>query len=482
VRRVLLVSHAFPPDSTIGALRWEKLTGYAAKRGWNLDVLMIDPSQSRVRDDSRLTSLPPGTRLFGVHYYSYQESSVEAVLRQWAARALSPLRSRDAQTEAVRSQTRTPLPITSQQPSASTGGARTRINPGRLILAARRAQLARRSYAEWEDWAERAAAMGIALAEQRSYDVIVSSGPPHMSHVAARTISEATNTPYVIDLRDPWADDAYQDLDLESMAWSRLSEHYEARAVEGASLVVMNTALAQQMMRERYPQAAERITAVMNGADPELRLPGTEQNTFVISYAGMIYGGRDPRALFRGVRQAIDTLKAAPGDLEVRFMGSDLVDGTPLTAVAAECGLDGFFVSEPPQVRSAALALLRRSAMAIILPQQYRYSIPGKVFEYVQAEVWLLSLAERDSATDVMLRETRADTVAPDDVPGIARVIATHYREFRSGVRPRPVNADGRFDRERQAEKLFAAIDRVIDSGQTRLHRGRFSSLIERLG
>ena len=65
-RRVFLAQSLAPPDSAIGALRWEKLVEYAGQRGWSFDVLMIDPAQSEVRDDSRLTRLPPGVRLFGV--------------------------------------------------------------------------------------------------------------------------------------------------------------------------------------------------------------------------------------------------------------------------------------------------------------------------------------------------------------------------------------------------------------------------------
>jgi hypothetical protein len=300
-----------------------------------------------------------------------------------------------------------------------------------------------------------------------------------MAHEAARQISEVTNTPYAIDLRDPWVHEAHSHgVDSRSPAWSRLSERHEKHAVAGASLVVMNTELAEQMMRKQYPEKTDAIISVMNGADPELRLPGRWGSTFLISYVGHIYGGRDPRLLFRGVRRAIDEVGIAPGELEVRFMGSETIGETALTSIASDSGLSGYFVSEPAQVRSAALALLQRSAMAVILPQRYRYSIPGKVFEYVQAHVWVLSLAERGSATDLMLRDSGADIVAPDNDDGVARVVAARYREFRAGVRPKPINADGRFDRSRQADKLFDAIDRVV--GHRTSSARRASSLIAR--
>lgn len=473
--RVLLLSYAFPPDSAIGALRWQKLLQFAAPHGWEVDVLMIDPRQVPVRDDSRLATLPPGVRLFAVHYYSYRESVIETLLRRWAARLLAPLRARET---AGRRRLAT-TPHVSMPPAATEVRS---FDPGRWILSGRRGQLARRSYAEWEDWAQRATAMGLALAEHRPYDVIVSSGPPHMAHEAGRQLARALAVPMVIDLRDPWAHEAYQEPDQRSPAWLRLSEYYEARCVARASLVVMNTALATDMMRERYPAAAARIVTVMNGADPDLREPSTWGSTFLISYLGQIYGGRDPTTLFRGVRQAIDRLSIPPGKLEVRFMGADQPGLPPLRTLADACGLEGYFVSEPPQVRQAALDLLRRSAMVVVLPQKYRHSIPGKVFEYVQAETWVLSLADKDSATDRLLRESGADVVAPDDEMGIADVICQRYRAFEAGKRPMPLNADGRFDRSREGQRLIDGIERVVREAKSVQRPRRFATLVARLG
>jgi len=38
-RRLLLISYHFPPDTTIGARRWEKLAKSVTERGWGMDVI-----------------------------------------------------------------------------------------------------------------------------------------------------------------------------------------------------------------------------------------------------------------------------------------------------------------------------------------------------------------------------------------------------------------------------------------------------------
>jgi hypothetical protein len=65
-RRLLLVSHPFPPGTEPGALRWEKMSHVAVERGWQVDVVTQDPAALARRDDTRLAGLPAGTRVFGV--------------------------------------------------------------------------------------------------------------------------------------------------------------------------------------------------------------------------------------------------------------------------------------------------------------------------------------------------------------------------------------------------------------------------------
>ena len=94
------------------------------------------------------------------------------------------------------------------------------------------------------------------------------------------------------------------------------------------------------------------------------------------------------------------------------------------------------------------------------LPQYAHLAIPAKLFEYVQFDAWLLVLAERGSATELLFRGTAADVVQPDDVDSMAAIIRERFEQFRHGDRPRALNRDGAFNRERQAELLMDVLDR----------------------
>jgi hypothetical protein len=449
-RRLLLVSHTFPPDGSVGALRWQKLAAAAFARGWGIDVIMMDPAESALRDDSRLRELPPGTRLYGV-------PTRTPWLEHWQRRAIR-LRNRLADARASSS---------AVSAAASRAGARAEPLAGSIDTrwaALKRQHLARLFFRRWNDWAARSARIGACLARERSYGLVVSSGPPHLAHICAQRVARAAGLPHVIDLRDPWFSEETEPDDMRSALWRERTHALERAAVSEAALVVVNTESCRRMMAARYPERADRFLTVMNGADRDVNGGGALDPRFTIAHAGTLYSGRDPRILFRGVEAAVRELGATPQQLIVRFMGDAAYRSVPLMEIARESGIADFFEALPLRPRSEALEMLGAAAMVVVLPQQHVHSIPGKVFEYVQLPAWLLVLAETGTATELLLRDSGADVVRPDDAEGLRRVIVRRYRERCAGARPRPINADGRFDRARQAALLLDALERFASA------------------
>lgn len=437
-RRLLLVSCVFPPDPSVGALRWQKLARFAADRGWGLDVLMFDPSGLRTRDDSRLTELPAGTRVFGVPRPKAMSPSLLAAWRRVQRFARAPASNGGNGSSA---------PSLTDSPS--------------LITTFRRRYVTRFEFRATDRFARNTARIAARIIRvPEVHRAVVSSGPPHMAHEAARRIARASGIPFIMDMRDPWYSEEVVPEFLHRADWLRSAEWYERRCVEQARLVIANTEPAAEALRARYPQS--RILTVMNGADDEV-LPRTKRGPrFRIAFAGTLYVGRDPRTLFEAVRRAVRRLNLTPAALEVAFMGSEAYGGTPIVDLAAESGIADFFTFEPPGSRAAALEFLASAAMLVNLPQHVRLAIPAKIFEYVRFNAWLLALAEPGSATEALLRNTGADLVEPEDVDGIAAVIHSRFEAYRRGDRPRALNADGRFDRQRQAGILFDALDREL--------------------
>ena len=443
-RRLLLVSYHFPPDSSMGALRWEKMVAAGAERGWQVDVISMALADVTGRDDARLNALPAGTRVFGVQLDRHPWLALESRVR----------RRRRGSASRVSDGTRVATPA---------GSANGDSNGG-LLRALRRSQLAWLYYDEWRRWCNKAIPVGRALVAHHGHDVVVSSGPPQMVHHAGWQIAKAAGIPYVMDLRDTWHGPSAEPGDVASPVWRRMSAHYERLAVANASLVVANTPSIEQILRERYPEARDRLTTIMNGADDDARVPAHLPNRFVLMHAGELYNGRDPRPLMRGLKRAIAELGVTPDELGLVFLGDDHYEGALLADLARAEGVGDFTTIEKRVPRAEAIRLQGQAAMLVLLPQNQWECVPGKVFEYVQKSSWVLAISARGTAVDALLRGTNTDLVEPTDIDGIARHIAGRYREFKAGVRPEPVNADGRFDRSLQCAKMFDALDRLASA------------------
>src|SRR4029079_2460294 len=89
------------------------------------------------------------------------------------------------------------------------------------------------------------------------------------------------------------------------------------------------------------------------------------------------------------------------------------------------------------------------------------------VYEYVQRPAWLLVLSEPGTAVVELLQDTPADIVSAHDPESIAGILAKRLAGTQRGVRPQPLNADGRFARQRQTEQLFGSIAQMLDHPST---------------
>ena len=314
-------------------------------------------------------------------------------------------------------------------------------------------------------WVADAVALGLRLARGTRYAAVLSSGPPHFQHEAARRLSVATGAPLVMDMRDPWSLQQRLIAHVASPLWIEHARRREARCVARAALVVANTAAAAEGLAGVYPQARDRIETVMNGWDGA-PLPWRRAPRFSIRYAGAIYLDRNPETLFQGLRLATEHLGVPPGDLTVEFMGAvESLDGTSLGAIAARVGVADQVRLHPPGTRAEAAAFVEGAAMLVSLPQDSDLAIPSKVFEYMRYPVRLLVLAEAASATGRVMRETSAEVVAPGDVAGIAAAIVRAHAEWRAGTPVEAIAASGRFSREGEGQKLFRRLTAIVRPG-----------------
>ncbi len=444
--RMLLIAYHFPPDPAIGGVRWQEMTRYLTERGWAVDVIARDFRELGRLDAARLEQLPEAVRIFCAADREPLTGRVHKALWPVLRRLTSRARETD---QAV-------TPAAEEPPTP--GGTRALV----------RAYFVWLEFARTNNWARSAATLGFTLGRHARYDVVISSGPPHMAHEGARRIAAAVSAPLAIDLRDPWSIQRCLPESLASPLWYTLAKRYERRAVRDAALVVLNVEGSREGMVAVYRDQAAKFEVIRNGCDDTRLPPTTRDGRFTIRFAGSIYSDRDPRLAFRAAARVIQERALSPSQFAFEFVG--YISEPHLMQMAQEEGIaeyvhfGGFLSSREVQEFLAGATMLLSLSM-----DEESYSIPGKLYEYMRFEAWMLVLAHAGSATELLLRGTEADVVDPADVDAIAAVLRRRCDLFTAGQMPVPVRADGRFDRVVQSQKLLDRLTVIVDSaGATR--------------
>lgn len=449
--RILLISYHFPPGQSVGGLRWQQFSRYARERGWGVDVITLDPEDVETPDRSRLRQLPEGTRVWGVPEEPLGLDRLEeAAWRLYRRIKAAVSRERDGE-------------------AGSSEGRRTSVRAGELSWLPRSPRDLYRAFNAWRDhargraWARGAEEVARSVFDPSLHTVVVTCGPPHMEHLAGRALKRSEDLPWVMDMRDPWGCMPRLQPDTASPLWLALAQHHERRCVRDADLVVANTEPAREALAEAHPDGVGKMITVMNGFDEDAPPEVTsDDGVFRVAFAGTIYLDRDPRPLFRAVARVVDRLELSADRFRVELMGHvTRYEGRPVRDLAHEAGMEEHLVLHEPHPRSEALKFLAGSEVLLSLPQDLKVAIPSKIFEYMQFPAWILVLAQRESAAERVLRDTRADVVEPGDEEALARVLAERYRQFESGETPRPLADDHPWlSRRRQANDLLDAMER----------------------
>jgi len=436
LKKVLIVSYAFPPNQGIGNVRAGKFTKYLPEFGWESVVLTANIRQDVPQtlpvemDEANIVRTP----------YFY----LNPVLNY---RRLPP---RDS----------APTSKLSKTYSSS----RTFSNPLRPL-----ARLATNLVAqlpilhnllfEPNGWYFYAVRKGLKLLKNNDIKVIFSSSQPRLSHLIAARLHHKTKIPWVAEYRDLWVDPR----DNESRFYQCLETKWEKRVMKGCEALITVSEFTVEQLEAVH---SKKIAVIHNGFDEQdysQSIPLTSK--FTLTSTGSISSGRrSPELVFQAVAQLQEEGRISPNNFEVRFYGGSrlqpllpLIEKYQLGKLVKIYGFVPFKQCIRKQKESAALLLLERDSPLA----QHVYT--GKVFEYLGAVRPILATGYRGGAIDNLLKETQTGILV-NRVEEVKKVLILWLEEWRqSGIITSHWNPDinviKKYTRREGARKLAQLLE-----------------------
>ena len=280
---------------------------------------------------------------------------------------------------------------------------------------------------EFRKWRKAAVQAASNYIEKNNVDAIISSFPPVTPHIIANDLKNKYDLPWIADMRDLWTDYHYY---RYGFLRKHIEKKLEIKTLSAADYITTVSGPFADALRQTLKD--REITVIENGFDPdEVNNKMELSPKFSITYTGQLYDGkRDPILLFKALSELKSEEKIDIHDFEINFYG-DAEEW--LREEIQEYRLENIVKLHGLVKRETSLENQRKSQLLLLLrwnnPDEMGV-IPGKIFEYLAAKRYILSIGCQGGIIEELLENTKAGTnlVVLDD---IKEQIKNLYQEFK---------------------------------------------------
>lgn len=424
--KILLVSYAFPPVSSPGAIRIERFAHYLAASGHAVTVLTCSNAYSSMT--------------------SNQSDSSESPL------GYKVIRARDL--------------VDKTSYSGTSRSARKQTLKGSFATL-----LASMFYPDRNvTWVP--TALSAVQRLQRDFDFVLGTYPGASNLLVAAYAGKRLKGRLVLDYRDLWTDsDPNKRRSWIRRACDRLLEN---RLLRRSALVLTVNHFDAEVMQRRISQGTT-VRTVYNGYefdkpgafDEKLRGAETQVSAkkYSIAYAGSFYGGeRDPSALFAAVSELSHDGVLTRDDFTINIYGNKEAE---VERCAAAHGVSDLVVFHPMLDRRRLFQELSCSSLLLAVTRKGFASageLTTKLFEYIGLGGEILCLTKPGFEVERVLETVEGATcIDVDDVGAISQFLSAELRQWNGrGKTQRRYGRPEAYTRQASARELECALQELL--------------------
>ena len=443
MRRVLLITTAFPPvggGAVMRALKWAK---YLPASGWKVTVITPDHVSPKFHDPGLEKQIDPQhVEVVRVPFIDCEEVCLGLEKRLPSLGKLPGLRLNGSPSDFVR--------------------------PHQSALYAKLNR-----WVVWPDayrtWIRPAIRQGLRICAIKKMDVIVSQSPSAAAHLTAMGLKILGGNPWVADFKDPWTKNPFTS--YASRLHLKLNQILEQRVLARVDgLVTVSDSIREELVSNNSLLDGKAIV-IPNGYDPD-DLPSPEPQPtgpLTLVHAGALYGQRKLDQLLEAMSFLLNYQLIKPHELRVVHYGQG---GGSALQKTRRLGLDGMFVAPGHLDHAAVLGEMARAHALLLIPGPGKGTVTGKIYEYLGLERPILVVGDPDGQAAKLATRAGLGILADErDVFDIARQLIGLLGQYRNtGCLSAGPDRDfiQQFQRRKQAAALAEFLGQIIEPNDSR--------------
>ena len=305
-------------------------------------------------------------------------------------------------------------------------------------------------------WVEYAFPEACRIIEKYGIETVITTGPPHSTHLAGLKIKEKYNVRWIADFRDPWSNIQYKSLMYQTRFANRIDAKYERRVMERCDVLLLAVDERERFYKIHPHINREKMLFMPNGYD-ESDFEGVKfvcPDKFLITYTGTIAINYPTDGLIKALLKIREQLP-----LTVRFIGK--VDEHTREQFQRYLGENTEFTNFVDHIES--INYLMSSSVLLLINvnvEGVRFLLHGKIFEYLASGKPILLLGPTDGKAAQLIKNANAgEAFDYNDVEGIADFLLRQYKNQIEKIRTNP---DGEFIGQYSRKRLTQRLAEII--------------------
>jgi len=375
MKKILIITYYWPPSGGAGVQRWLKFSKYLPEFGYTPIILTVDEKEASYAQ---------------LDYSLLQE--VDPTLQVYKTKTFEPYNL----YRKLSKKKEIPYGGFSNQKKITLFERFSRLIRGNLFVPDPR-----------KGWNRYALKKALDLISSEQIDVVVTSGPPHSTHLIGNRMKERTGIRWIADFRDPWTDIYYYKELYHAGLATWFDKQLEKKVLSHADKIITVSEEVGKLLLKKIPGTAEKMVVIPNGFDEAdfENVTIVPNEFFTITYTGTISTGYRIDQFIEAISQLPDRVK---NQMKIRFVGNvpdEILNLFDLKNLGAMVEVLGYIPHEEAvkQMVNASLLL-----MAIPDSPDNKGIVTGKFFEYLAAKRPILAIGPLGGDVDILIRKCRA--------------------------------------------------------------------------
>ncbi|MGB1020837.1 MAG: hypothetical protein ACPGVF_07020 [Flavobacteriaceae bacterium] len=395
-QKILICTYYWPPSGGSGVQRWLYFAHHLQALGWEAIVLTVDEAQAAYpeRDNSLLTLTK------GIRVYRTPTREPLRFYSRWFSKNGIPKGAVPQKTfmQRIAAWIRGNLFI----PDARKGWVPFALRQARELLAT------------------------------ESISHVVTTGPPHSTHLIGTALKNEFKLHWTADFRDPWTDLFYNKAFYRSSYAQKKDARLEKTVLENADAVLTTIGDTFHKSLQNKVHKKIKLYALPNGYDAEMmaQIKPQKPKTFHLVFTGLL----TPNQAYRTLLSALQGFCKAHPKTTIRWSLAGSVTHAILQEMkAALPNVELHYLGYLPHAKAVALMKSAHLLVNFIFEGAHQQMLSGKLLEYLATQNPILSLGDPQSPAGTFLAQaTHAKMIHPLNQEAIIAFISTAFKEKES--------------------------------------------------